>query len=202
MGLDMYLYARQYVPQKNWSADSEPITNPIFEAVNNLLDNNLPAPDFGGMYIEQQVAYWRKANAIHGWFVRELANNVDECQDIYVRRDDLVTLRDLCVQVLANRSQALPNTEQRTIELDGSNLSDEAVVTSIVDRMKAESLKRNTNTIVTEDDPLPPTAGFFFGSSEKDEWYYRDLEDTVDQINSILAATQDGDYSFSYRASW
>ena len=201
MGLDMYLYAKQYVPQKNWTRDSEPITNPIFEAINDLLDNNLPKPDFGGMYVEQQVAYWRKANAIHGWFVRELADGVDECQDIYVSRDNLTKLRDLCVQVLANRSQATP-AQERTRIIDGDTTDEMSVVNNIMADIQAEAQKRSATTIATEDDPLPPTAGFFFGSNEKDEWYYRDLEDTVDQINSILAATADGDYSFSYRASW
>ena len=36
--------------------------------------------------LSYNIAYWRKANAIHGWFVAECADGVDESQQIPVFR--------------------------------------------------------------------------------------------------------------------
>jgi hypothetical protein len=46
-----------------------------------------------------EVAYWRKANAIHGWFIRN-AEAVDNCTPIHVSIGDLVVLRDDVQKVL------------------------------------------------------------------------------------------------------
>ena len=69
--------------------------------------------EFGGIQVTFPVGYWRKANAIHGWFIRECANGVDECQPIYVSREKLVELRNACDEVLrvpANIGNRLENT--------------------------------------------------------------------------------------------
>ena len=53
-----------------------------------------------------EVAYWRKANAIHGWLVsnaREIQQDV-----VYdVTMDNLITLRDTCRDVIAAHSEDL-----------------------------------------------------------------------------------------------
>jgi hypothetical protein len=48
---------------------------------------------------------------------------------------------------------------------------------------------------------LPTTTGFFFGSTEYDEWYFRDLESTVEIIDNALSKISD-DWSFCYQSSW
>jgi hypothetical protein len=40
------------------------------------------------------------------------------------------------------------------------------------------------------DELLPTTSGFFFGSTQYDEWYFKKLEDTIRDITPILS---DGD---------
>ena len=42
--------------------------------------------------LEEEIAYWRKANWFHGWFVNELAGGKDECQPIPVSKEDLEEL--------------------------------------------------------------------------------------------------------------
>lgn len=37
----------------------------------------------------EEVAYWRKFNALHGWFVRHLADGVDNCEDVIIPKDKL-----------------------------------------------------------------------------------------------------------------
>ncbi len=47
-----------------------------------------------------EVAYWRKANAIHGWFISNLADGEDDCRTISVSMHDIVALRDDVQKVL------------------------------------------------------------------------------------------------------
>lgn len=48
---------------------------------------------------------------------------------------------------------------------------------------------------------LPSQAGFFFGSVDYDEGYFRDIEDTIAQINACLEAFNE-DWNFEYHSSW
>jgi len=50
--------------------------------------------------------YWRKANAIHNWFVQNVQDGVDNCGSYYVNRGDMVKLRDTVREVLADTSKA------------------------------------------------------------------------------------------------
>lgn len=49
---------------------------------------------------------------------------------------------------------------------------------------------------------LPPQRGFFFGSTDIDEYYWQDLEDTVAQLSCVLTDSRLNDFSFAYRSSW
>ena len=46
-----------------------------------------------------EVAYWRKANAIHGWFVTNWGTE-DDCTPISVPKHGLIDLRDTCAKVI------------------------------------------------------------------------------------------------------
>jgi hypothetical protein len=103
-----------------------------------------------------EVAYWRKANAIHGWIINR-TNAVDDCTPINLYKQDIVDLRNTCQEVL-------------------------------IDPSKAEEL-------------LPPTPGFFFGSTEVDDWYLENVKDTVEKLTTIIDQSVD-DAIFEYQASW
>ena len=112
MGLDMYLSVRKYVGRidlsagyddnKGWSHNDE------FDKVMGACDMSefLETDNTTGLHVEVPVAYWRKANAIHKWFVDTRADGVDECQPIWVNYEHLEELLDLCNQVLADHSKA------------------------------------------------------------------------------------------------
>jgi hypothetical protein len=76
---------------------------------------------------------------------------------------------------------------------------------SYVSREKLQELRSicervlNDNTLA--DELLPTQSGFFFGSTEYDEWYFNGLRDTVDIIDHCLAEV-DADCSFFYQSSW
>ena len=46
---------------------------------------------------------------------------------------------------------------------------------------------------------LMPVQGFFFGTVELDEWYFHNLQETIDQFKTIPV---DGTYDFYYQSSW
>lgn len=50
--------------------------------------------------------YWRKANAIHKWFVDNIQNGEDDCKPYPVDKNDLVKLKELCQKVMANKEKA------------------------------------------------------------------------------------------------
>lgn len=50
------------------------------------------------------------------------------------------------------------------------------------------------------DEILPTSSGFFFGSTEYDEWYWEDIERTAREIKRVLAFPED--VSFNYHSSW
>lgn len=102
MGLDMYLSGKRYMSKYFDAADSEKIAkvNEIF-GVEGEEDG-----DFGAQEVTFRVAYWRKANAIHKWFVDKCQDGVDECQETFVSREDLQKLVEICKSVLADMSKA------------------------------------------------------------------------------------------------
>jgi len=49
---------------------------------------------------------------------------------------------------------------------------------------------------------LPTQAGFFFGSTEYNEWYFKDIEFTKNQLEELLNKSNAKDCSYYYTASW
>jgi hypothetical protein len=48
---------------------------------------------------------------------------------------------------------------------------------------------------------LPSAAGFFFGNTDYDEWYYNDVEHTIEIIDKIFSES-DGNQDIYYSSSW
>jgi hypothetical protein len=49
-----------------------------------------------------EVGYWRKANAIHKWFVDNTQNGEDNCQESDVSIEQILVLYNLCKKVIKN----------------------------------------------------------------------------------------------------
>ena len=50
------------------------------------------------------------------------------------------------------------------------------------------------------DSLLPSTSGFFFGNTEYDEWYFNDIDNTIEILKEALA--DESDSSYYYSSSW
>ena len=149
----------------------------------------------------QEVGYWRKANAIHGWFVRECGNNVDECQEIVVPKIKLLELQAQCLIAVMKRNQEETISEEspkssKSVPVDGQEMGE-----WLMEQMKMETtLAVMEKEFEDTSDPLRPVAGFFFGGTEKDQYYYADLMETVEIIAKAVTDYPDGE--FVYQASW
>jgi hypothetical protein len=105
MGLDMYLYAKKYVSQ-NMDIDPDGNTYEDILSVLGISNSDLGAPDYGSLSVSVKTIQWRKANAIHGWFVRNVQDGEDDCGSYEVNREDLSNLRTACERVLADHDLA------------------------------------------------------------------------------------------------
>jgi hypothetical protein len=101
MGLDMYLYREIFIGAE-W--EHRNVTGVIDIKVGDkpvIINFNKVST------ITEKVMYWRKANAIHRWFVDNVQDGKDECQRSYVTEDQLLELVDICKKVLADNSLAI-----------------------------------------------------------------------------------------------
>lgn len=54
----------------------------------------------------QEEGYWRKANAIHDWFVRNAQNGTDDCKKYPIKKERLKTLLNICKIIKENPKMA------------------------------------------------------------------------------------------------
>lgn len=98
----MYLTRKHNV--RNWSHRKDKQYSVAAEC------NYKPVPFIGSIgkltSISEEVIYWRKANAIHRWFVDNVQDGDDDCGVYEVSLDKLQELRHLCIEVLHDRTKA------------------------------------------------------------------------------------------------
>ena len=164
----MYLYAEKYM------GNDETLSYAEIKNLAGLKD--LPTPDFSNVIVKSMVGYWRKANAIHGWIVDRCGKGVDECQTIYLSDEDLLNLRSDCIKALAN-----PNREYQ--------IENNKVFYQLCDYLNK---LEQPITVENYENPLQPVEGFFFGGTDYDQEYFKDLENTVKIIESLFEPDLDG----------
>lgn len=153
MGLDMYLSRKSFI------MPNEEYVKPEYRSTVSLTRNGVTKVLDKISYIVEEVMYWRKANAIHNWFVNKVQKGNDDCGEYEVTTEQLTELRDLCAIILADKDSEV-----------------------------AHKL-------------LPTQSGFFFGSTDYDDWYYQDLTSTMTILDKVLAESTPHD-TYYYSASW
>lgn len=156
MGLDMYLSANKHIAKTKWEGNGNSSIYPQFEEVIKAADLTGVDNDIYGATIKVNVAYWRKANQIHKWFVDNIQEGEDNCRSYYVSKEKLSELLALA---------------------------------------KRAYLEKNPNL-------LPPSDGFFFGGTQIDEWYWNDLDMTIQQLERVLSLPNLDELDLEYQASW
>lgn len=128
--------------------------------------------------------YWRKANAIHNWFVANVQHGNDDCGIYEVYVDDLVKLHDLCQEVLES-------TELVDAEM-GQKLEDPTVAMELLPTVKVFfggtdydqwywwDIQFTERKLAKLLDCLEPSGGWRVIHKDEPDWYV----------------------TFSYRSSW
>lgn len=147
MGLDMYLDRKKYI----WDKEKD---NLKISGVEGVKANKVK-------YITEEVMYWRKANAIHKWFVDNVQEGNDDCKEYYVTIEDLEKLLGVIETILKSKARC-----------------------------------------VIAEELLPNESGFFFGSTEYDEYYFEDLKETVKGLKTIIKDNTNSGWEFYYNSSW
>jgi hypothetical protein len=108
MGLDMYLFAVPKIDRMNFreilfadtnlthlkKADQE-----LYQRLKpHIITCNEPGQPYQSLVIE--LAYWRKANQIHNWFVKNVQNGQDNCMPYEVSKEHMQQLYNCCQEVL------------------------------------------------------------------------------------------------------
>jgi hypothetical protein len=181
MGLDMYLTKRKYV--KNWEyMDASERHTVTIRKGDKLVKSKLPISE-----IVYEAAYWRKANAIHNWFVNNTQGGDDQNgEETWVSREKLQELVDTCKEVLrvAKTTKGQVQNGSRSTPSGWEPIMEEGIVVT------------NPEDVA---ELLPPTEGFFFGSTDIDQYYLDDVRETVEMLERAL---EDEGGDFYYQSSW
>ena len=154
MGLDMYLIRKSYIGA-NYEHNKVTGKIELFRG-----DDKTPFKiDLSKVEsIEEEVGYWRKFNALHSWFVRNIQDGVDDCGEYWISEEKLQEL----LEILENISYKGGSPEEL----------------------------------------LPTGEGFFFGSTEYDEYYFDDIKESINIINTVLKETDFTQSEIYYSSSW
>jgi hypothetical protein len=178
MGLDMYLNKRVYV-------GGEYAHNKVSGAI--VMEDKTTIPANKISYITIASAYWRKANHIHKWFVDNVQDGNDDCETYYVPKEKLLELLGVCQNVIDTAKIETGTVRNGAKMVDGG----------WEDQYESGFVITNPEEVSAI---LPCSGGFFFGSTDYDQWYIRDVKSTISQITDALADGIEGDYC--YMASW
>jgi hypothetical protein len=163
VGLDQYLHAERYVSGYDFRTPEE---QALYRSILSEIGLKEAAdPNTPSMTVSVTVAYWRKANQIHKWFVDNAQDGNDDCGRYLVGREQLQELLELCQNVKAAKKMG------------------EKPAQAVAEKY------------------LSPQSGFFFGPTEIDEWYWQDIDETIEQIGRCLKHVPDN-CDFYYQSSW
>ena len=174
------------------------------------------------------VGYWRKDNHIHKWFVDNVQEGNDDCNEYYVSIKQLHGLRDICFDILSKLNGMeirVPNKYVNEFkEANTKFYGNSKIQRIIIDANNLETVKSLTGYHIltkTQIDKcgcrtkLPTQKGFFFGSLEYNGWYFRSLVDTIEMLDELFKKHEENDrknkenpttigtyFDYYYHASW
>jgi hypothetical protein len=189
MGLDMYLEKKSYV--KNWNSMDESKQHKVTVLLGGKERTDIRAERIS--YITEEVAYWRKFNALHGWFIENVVDGKDDCREVHVDIDQLIELNNTLKEVLDALNVAPTKQVRVVMGWQGNEKIYQTI--DVYDCPKALEL-------------LPPCEGFFFGSQEIGSYYKDEVERTIQILDELIKEHAEFEEKglwtpeYSYHASW
>ena len=180
----MYLHKKHYV--KNWehTAEDKKVEVTVTRGGKPMKEIDVTKI----CYIEEDVAYWRKANAIHQWFVKNCNEGDDDNgKDMYIERSQLEELLESCQFIKARCKLKKGMIKNGSTYVDGKEIPNMEAGKIMTNKKYAEKL-------------IPTQSGFFFGSTDYDEYYMQDIDHTIKVLTEELKKDDGADYY--YHSSW
>ena len=177
MGLDMWLEKR---PRRKQSLElPENVDNKTALMISPLSEER------------EEIGYWRKANAIHRWFVNKVQDGIDDCKYHHeVTRETLEELLNVCQAIVDNVEL------KEGFHAVGSEVDENG--TTIIDMVEEKYLENVDIAIAL----LPTQGGFFFGNTDYDDWYLQSIQNTIGIVTKALTTTNFEKEMIYYCASW
>lgn len=187
MGLDQYLKRKKYIGANyDW--------NNITGKIELYKKDKLIPIDLNKVsYIEEDVAYWRKANQIHKWFTDQF-ETFENCDEKYISTDELQELLNTCKTIKEKVVM------KKGKVANGQRLTEDGWVDILEDGEYIE------NPEICEE-LLPTESGFFFGSTAYDQWYMQNIDYTIKMLEEILKEEEEYNNNgfcsdYYYTANW
>jgi len=139
---------------------------------------------------DNEEMYWRKANEIHKFF----CDNCEEIEEgiVYkVTKDNLLDLLGKCnkiLEIVKTKKGTIRNGQKYNLEKQTwEDILEEGIVIENEEEIK---------------EVLPTQSGFFFGSTDYDEYYLERIKNTQTHLEMILSTIDFDIYDMYYLASW
>lgn len=172
----------------NWRLDEDDlkINAEIIDDLRQYIRFNIT--DYGFKYLtlsasdnndNPKLMYWRKANAIHNWFVENVQNGIDDCGYYEVSINQIYDLMDCCRKILT----IIPKLE------------------TILDSEEYNYVFP-TKAVETAQEVLPTTSGFFFGDTNYNYFYFKEILDTYNELKKLAEDFDSEKYFYYYHSSW
>lgn len=190
MGLDMYLERihRNADEYRNVNIDDFDVNSKLYKTLAPYFHQR-GSEFYPWTSLFEEVGYWRKSNAIHKWFVENVQDGEDDCGQYEVSKEQLEGLLDVCKEVL-DKAVMVPGkiaNGRRLTKFGWEDILEDGM--TVLNPEVCEEL-------------LPTQCGFFFGSTNYDEFYIDDIKETVSMLTKVLKETNFDEYKIYYSSSW
>lgn len=136
-----------------------------------------------------EVAYWRKANQIHNYFVEKAQKGADDCGYYKVSKKVAEKLLTICKEL-----------KEKIITTPGK------MVAGYTYKNGEKEIEYENGLVIANPEVceklLPTVSGFFFGNTEYNEWYIEDIDSTIEQMTEVLNTTDFDKEELWYHSSW
>lgn len=188
MGLDMYLTKKVEVHKKGTTfyslisrgAELDEGVEPSKFFIEDDNERIEISADFIGFDLDK--IYWRKANAIHNWFVTHIQNDEDDCKPYILYEEKIIELRDVCKSIIEEEEE---HGRDKAIEL-----ADELLPTS-------DGFSFGDISYVD------------LGDTSYNDYYFDTVKETYDEIVRIIKTDEMASGKgyvthifYEYRSSW
>lgn len=207
MGLDMYFKKMKKVKNKTMQdliviqnkinyGDNENEREKLIKLYKDYLEKNTYSWTKKEYYnFDSEIGYLRKANAIHKYIIDNYNNGVDNCEPIPLDKEKLKEFYKIVMQLIYECKL----TKGKIV--NGYSFSrDKNGQTKMIPNYETGYTMAKTSQNLC-DKLLPTSEGFFFGSTDYDQYYYNDLLEFKNILEKLIK-TDDSKYDIYYLASW